>query len=133
MLSAICEHCKSSSWRTLCTLSPRIQTYFHCFLSGDDNAGRREVVRRKTARYLMKAEDIYNRHLVGAKGPAADDNRWDVSYCRPALTHCLDYMPISALRLRTRHTTGKITHFTDRTCLSQRPYIRETMQSALNL
>ena len=24
MLSAICEHCKSGSWRTLCALSPRI-------------------------------------------------------------------------------------------------------------
>ena len=24
MLSAICGHCKSGSWRTLCTLSPRI-------------------------------------------------------------------------------------------------------------
>ena len=24
MLSAICEHCKSGSWRAICTLSPRI-------------------------------------------------------------------------------------------------------------
>jgi hypothetical protein len=30
---------------------------------GDKNKARRDAVRRKTAQYLMKAEDLYNRHL----------------------------------------------------------------------
>ncbi len=47
-------------------------------LSGDDNKGRREVVRRKTARYLMKAEDIYNTYLHGDKA-AASGERWQVA------------------------------------------------------
>ena len=44
--------------------------------SGDSNKGRRDAVRRKTAQYLMKAEDLFNRHLSTEK---VDERRWGVS------------------------------------------------------
>ena len=50
--------------------------FLFLLFAGDDNTQRRDVVRRKTAKYLMKAEDIYNKYLA-PKGP--NDNRWDVS------------------------------------------------------
>ncbi|XP_070577257.1 ribosomal protein S6 kinase delta-1-like [Ptychodera flava] len=40
----------------------------------DNNRSRREAVRRKTAQYLMKAEDIYNKHL---SAEAANARRWE--------------------------------------------------------
>jgi len=43
---------------------------------GDGNKSRRDAVRRKTAQYLMKAEDLYNRHLAKE---ASDEHRWAVS------------------------------------------------------
>jgi hypothetical protein len=43
---------------------------------GDKNKARRDAVRRKTAQYLMKAEDLYNRHLAN---DTVDDKRWSVS------------------------------------------------------
>jgi hypothetical protein len=42
---------------------------------GDKNKARRDAVRRKTAQYLMKAEDLYNRHLAN---DTVDDKRWSV-------------------------------------------------------
>ncbi|KAH3851307.1 hypothetical protein DPMN_093787 [Dreissena polymorpha] len=39
----------------------------------DQNKGRRDAVRRKTAQYLMKAEELYNRHLAK---DVSDDHRW---------------------------------------------------------
>ena len=45
--------------------------------SGDDNKARREVVRRKTARYLLKAEDIYNTYLSSDKSTSSTE-RWHV-------------------------------------------------------
>ena len=51
-----------------------------CFLLasfiGDKNKSRRDAVRRKTAQYLMKAEDLYNRHLAK---DTSDERRWVVS------------------------------------------------------
>ncbi len=43
-----------------------------CF-SGDDNKTRREAVRRKTAQYLMKAEDLYNQYL---SAEVTNNKRW---------------------------------------------------------
>ena len=51
----------------------------HFKLLGDENKARREVVRRKTARYLLKAEDIYNSYLASDK-TAASSERWQVIY-----------------------------------------------------
>ena len=45
----------------------------------DDNEKRREVVRRKTAKYLMKAEKLHKKHLEGEDEAAPDGKRWDVS------------------------------------------------------
>jgi hypothetical protein len=42
-------------------------------LIGDQNKARRDAVRRKTAQYLLKAEDLYNRHLAK---DILDDRRW---------------------------------------------------------
>ena len=44
-------------------------------VQGDTNKARRDAVRRKTAQYLMKAEDLYNRHLAMEK---LDERRWAV-------------------------------------------------------
>ena len=43
--------------------------------AGDKNKSRRDAVRRKTAQYLMKAEDLYNRHLAK---DTSDERRWVV-------------------------------------------------------
>lgn len=43
---------------------------------GDSDASRREAVRRKTAQYLMKAEDLYNNQLAATE---SDEGRWGVS------------------------------------------------------
>ncbi|XP_038074730.1 ribosomal protein S6 kinase delta-1-like isoform X1 [Patiria miniata] len=40
----------------------------------DDNKTRREAVRRKTAQYLMKAEDLYNKYL---SADATNSKRWE--------------------------------------------------------
>ena len=52
----------------------------------DENETRREVVRRKTARYLIKAEEIHKQHpSQNLSSSATGDtgthpsNRWDVS------------------------------------------------------
>lgn len=45
-------------------------------VQGDVNKARRDAVRRKTAQYLMKAEDLYNRHLATEN---LDERRWAVS------------------------------------------------------
>ncbi|XP_014666411.1 PREDICTED: uncharacterized protein LOC106808279 [Priapulus caudatus] len=42
-------------------------------VQGDGDASRREAVRRKTAQYLMKAEDLYNNHLSATD---TDNQRW---------------------------------------------------------
>ncbi|CAH1264007.1 RPS6KC1 [Branchiostoma lanceolatum] len=42
-------------------------------VQNDTNKTRREAVRRKTAQYLLRAEDLYNRHLPGT---TANSNRW---------------------------------------------------------
>ncbi|XP_064623256.1 ribosomal protein S6 kinase delta-1-like [Lineus longissimus] len=42
-------------------------------VQGDVNKARREAVRKKTAQYLLKAEDLYNRHL---KPKIDDEHRW---------------------------------------------------------
>ena len=47
--------------------------------SGDENKTRREVVRRKTARYLIKAEEIYSNHLAAQEAATKDSQRWHVS------------------------------------------------------
>ncbi|KAL4238691.1 Ribosomal protein S6 kinase delta-1 [Mactra antiquata] len=44
-------------------------------VQGDTNKSRRDAVRRKTAQYLMKAEDLYNRHLAKE---ASDEHRWAI-------------------------------------------------------
>ena len=50
----------------------------HCScLTEDENAQRREVVRRKTARYLIKAEELYHKYLADVE--EQERNRWDVS------------------------------------------------------
>ncbi|XP_033733841.1 LOW QUALITY PROTEIN: ribosomal protein S6 kinase delta-1-like [Pecten maximus] len=42
-------------------------------VQGDKNKARRDAVRRKTAQYLIKAEDLYNRHLAKE---TLDHKRW---------------------------------------------------------
>lgn len=52
-------------------------------VQGDANRGRRDAVRRKTAQYLMKAEDLYNNHLATEN---LDERRWAAdSYVSPSL------------------------------------------------
>ena len=47
--------------------------------SVDDNAKRREIVRRKTAKYLMKAEKLHKKHLESENSATSGERRWDVS------------------------------------------------------
>ncbi|KAK3093939.1 hypothetical protein FSP39_022039 [Pinctada imbricata] len=42
-------------------------------VQSDKNKSRRDAVRRKTAQYLLKAEDLYNRHL---SKDVLDEKRW---------------------------------------------------------
>nr|KAG5714466.1 hypothetical protein BaRGS_006912 [Batillaria attramentaria] len=52
-------------------------------VQGDTNKARRDAVRRKTAQYLMKAEDLYNHHLATEN---LDERRWAAdSYVSPSL------------------------------------------------
>ncbi|KAK7506834.1 hypothetical protein BaRGS_00001685 [Batillaria attramentaria] len=52
-------------------------------VQGDTNKARRDAVRRKTAQYLMKAEDLYNHHLAAEN---LDERRWAAdSYVSPSL------------------------------------------------
>ena len=44
----------------------------------DDNETRREIVRRKTAKYLIKAEKIHKQHLEDNVQGNGSSNRWDV-------------------------------------------------------
>jgi hypothetical protein len=44
----------------------------------DENSARREVVRRKTARYLAKAEKLHKKYLE-SNGDTSLSDRWDVS------------------------------------------------------
>ena len=69
-----------SGWHNNTTLEIYIIYIYHTishvdFLTGDKNKARRDAVRRKTAQYLMKAEDLYNRHLAS---DTVDDKRWSV-------------------------------------------------------
>ena len=45
--------------------------------SGDDNLTRREVVRKKTAKYLLKAEKLYHLYL-DSRERGVHGERWDV-------------------------------------------------------
>ncbi|XP_071785970.1 ribosomal protein S6 kinase delta-1-like [Asterias amurensis] len=54
---------------------------------GDDNKTRREAVRRKTAQYLMKAEDLYNQYL---SAEVTNYKRWESEH------PCIDVDPRSA-------------------------------------
>ncbi|XP_059179556.1 ribosomal protein S6 kinase delta-1-like [Physella acuta] len=52
-------------------------------VQGDTNKSRRDAVRRKTAQYLMKAEDLFNRHLATEN---VDERRWGAdSFLSPSL------------------------------------------------
>ncbi|GFO48697.1 ribosomal protein s6 kinase delta-1 [Plakobranchus ocellatus] len=52
-------------------------------VQGDMNKTRRDAVRRKTAQYLMKAEDLFNRHLASE---VVDERRWGAdSFLSPSL------------------------------------------------
>ncbi|CAG5123035.1 unnamed protein product [Candidula unifasciata] len=52
-------------------------------VQGDTNQSRRDAVRRKTAQYLMKAEDLFNRYLADEN---VDERRWGVdSFFSPSL------------------------------------------------
>ncbi|CAL1535698.1 unnamed protein product, partial [Lymnaea stagnalis] len=52
-------------------------------VQGDGNKSRRDAVRRKTAQYLMKAEDLFNRHLATEN---VDERRWGAdSFLSPSL------------------------------------------------
>ncbi|BFZ11831.1 hypothetical protein BsWGS_14870 [Bradybaena similaris] len=75
-------------------------------VQGDTNKYRRDAVRRKTAKYLMKAEDLYNRHL-------ADDNmgelRWGTdSFLSPSLDPSFAFIRGSAKELRNFQVLGTI-------------------------
>ncbi|KAL3874775.1 hypothetical protein ACJMK2_037745 [Sinanodonta woodiana] len=45
-------------------------------VQGDKNKARRDAVRRKTAQYLIKAEDLYNKYLSKEN---QDERRWEVN------------------------------------------------------
>ncbi|XP_066282997.1 ribosomal protein S6 kinase delta-1-like [Branchiostoma lanceolatum] len=61
-------------------------------VQNDTNKTRREAVRRKTAQYLLRAEDLYNRHLPGT---TANSNRWAVVFF--ACLTCFYWMNIFVL------------------------------------
>ena len=50
----------------------------HSCLLEDANAERREAVRMKTEKYLLKAEELYHKHL-SATEIANAPNRWGIS------------------------------------------------------
>ncbi|XP_061172139.1 ribosomal protein S6 kinase delta-1-like [Saccostrea echinata] len=56
-------------------------------VQGDKNKARRDAVRRKTAQYLLKAEDLYNRHL---SKDILDDRRWASENSKIPLSMDLD-------------------------------------------
>ncbi|GAB1609748.1 ribosomal protein S6 kinase delta-1-like isoform X1 [Argonauta hians] len=68
-------------------------------VQGDSNKTRREAVRRKTAQYLMKAEDLYNRHLAK---DVNDERRWALDSLSPSMeldpTLAFLRAPLSELR-----------------------------------
>ena len=47
------------------------------YLSEDSNSERREAVRMKTEKYLIKAEELYHKHLSASEEPNAP-NRWGI-------------------------------------------------------
>ena len=51
------------------------------FVAVDENEKRRDIVRKKTAKYLMKAESLHTKYLSG--GESTD--HWDVSPLCPSL------------------------------------------------
>ncbi|KAK6997823.1 ribosomal protein S6 kinase delta-1 [Biomphalaria glabrata] len=52
-------------------------------VQGDTNKARRDAVRRKTAQYLMKAEDLFSKHLATEN---VDERRWGAdSFLSPSL------------------------------------------------
>ncbi|BFZ07313.1 hypothetical protein BsWGS_10351 [Bradybaena similaris] len=52
-------------------------------VQGDTNQSRRDAVRRKTAQYLMKAEELFNRYLADEN---VDERRWGAdSFFSPSL------------------------------------------------
>ncbi|KAL8589734.1 hypothetical protein ACOMHN_027242 [Nucella lapillus] len=70
-------------------------------VQGDTNKARRDAVRRKTAQYLMKAEDLYNRHLATEN---LDERRWAAnSYVSPSLELDPSFAFISGSRLELRN------------------------------
>ncbi|ELT94065.1 hypothetical protein CAPTEDRAFT_182282 [Capitella teleta] len=73
----------------------------------DDNSTRREVVRRKTARYLMKAEELYHSHLSENQSKE-EPQRWDVSDLVTFFVALLQ-APISELKnYKTIGVTGSV-------------------------
>ncbi|XP_041353689.1 ribosomal protein S6 kinase delta-1-like [Gigantopelta aegis] len=66
-----------------CEANGSYETAFTCYKTGvgillqgvqaDNNKARRDAVRRKTAQYLIKAEDLYNLHLAK---DSSDEWRW---------------------------------------------------------
>ncbi|XP_045172329.2 ribosomal protein S6 kinase delta-1-like [Mercenaria mercenaria] len=76
---AASQICKAQEFEANGDYEQAFATYKSCVgillhgVQGDSNKGRRDAVRRKTAQYLMKAEDLYNRHLAKE---ASDEQRW---------------------------------------------------------
>ena len=70
-------------WQTTfigCIFSMKFEMRTICGMTEDENSTRREVVRRKTARYLMKAEELFHSHLAEDSATThTEQQRWDVS------------------------------------------------------
>lgn len=77
MFNVVMVHCRISYTACCCLVLLRDQRIFSLLTTGDNNKARRDAVRRKTGQYLIKAEDLYNRHLAKE---SLDQKRWAVRF-----------------------------------------------------
>ncbi|KAL5009142.1 hypothetical protein ScPMuIL_014723 [Solemya velum] len=76
-------------------------------VQSDSNKARRDAVRRKTAQYLMKAEDLYNRHLTQE---TLDERRWATDGLSPIadMEPSLNLLKSSLSEMRNFRVLGTI-------------------------
>ncbi|CAG2214662.1 RSKL [Mytilus edulis] len=125
-----------------CEASSKFELAFSYYKSGvgillqgvqtDKNKARRDAVRRKTAQYLMKAEDLYNRHLAN---DTVDEKRWSTADNMLSPSGDLDptlnliKAPISEMKnLKVLGTIDKVLLVMDKT--SDETYVIKTIHKS---
>ena len=60
----------------------------YILILGDDHKARQDIKKKKTARYLMHAEDIYQKFVLPSSGQQ-DQKRWHVRNFSEKEKNCL--------------------------------------------